>query len=163
MVRKMSKATWVLVMIALVAIITMSPLTTNAATTSGTVSYTSYQSGGIAITDISWTCDASGNVVSTGTVTAISGMIAAIITQPVNAPTDNYDVTIKDSYGMDYARGLCANRHTTTTQSVCPLIVATDGTSTATVMVPISGRIDLTISSAGATKSGKIRIFVKRN
>jgi hypothetical protein len=46
-----------------------------------------------------------------------------VITNPGSAaPTDNWDFTITDSDGVDLMGGNGANRHTTTSQSVYPLI-----------------------------------------
>lgn len=38
------------------------------------------------------------------------------------SPTDNYDITIEDEYGVDIFGGKLTNRHTTTAQQETPLI-----------------------------------------
>jgi hypothetical protein len=48
-----------------------------------------------------------------------------VITNPgTTAPTDNWDFTITDGDGIDVLGGAGANRHTTTSQSIIPLLTS---------------------------------------
>ena len=99
---------------------------------------------------ISWTGTAGGAV---GAIPVnFNGRIERIVTNPTDGPSANYDVTLADADGLDLAQGLLANRHTTTSEEVTPLIGTTH-------LVPYRGLITPTVANSGSAKSGTITIY----
>lgn len=63
--------------------------------------------------------DASTGTVPATALPAFEGKILAVETNPGSpAPTDNYDVTLIDSDGVDRLKGVANNRDTTTSERV---------------------------------------------
>ncbi|MAH46575.1 hypothetical protein CMI37_12160 [Candidatus Pacearchaeota archaeon] len=99
---------------------------------------------------ISWTGTAGGAV--SGNSVPFNGRIERVVTNPTDGPTANYDITLDDADGLDLAQGLLANRHTTNSEEVTPLI----GTYH---LVPYRGLITPTVANSGSSKSGTITIY----
>lgn len=99
---------------------------------------------------ISWTGTAGGAV--SGITVPFNGRIERIVTNPTDTPSANYDVTLDDADGLDLAQGLLANRHTTNSEEVTPLIGTTH-------LVPYRGLITPTVANSGSSKSGTITIY----
>ena len=109
--------------------------------------------------DIAWTSDSGGNFTSN---VKLDGLIIKVVTDPgASAPTDNYDVTLVDEFGLDLLAGQGANRDTTNSEMFCPGIVVTDGTNTSVMPMSHKGTATLTIANAGDTKNGTVSIYSK--
>lgn len=98
----------------------------------------------------SWTSDGSGDATG-ATSFAYDGKVELLTTDPTDAPTDNYDITITDSDGVDVLAGAGANRDTTNTEQVL-------GTSLGAVAGSV---LTITVANAGATKSGVAYLYVR--
>jgi hypothetical protein len=113
----------------------------------------------------SWTGDSTDGVVDAATMDDqyyqdLKGYyIDVIVTDPgVGPPTDNYDITLTDDTGLDVTGGVLANRHTTTTQRVLPLV---DGTRYGSV--PFSSALILTITNQNVNSAkGTVSIFMSK-
>lgn len=120
-------------------------------------------SNNIGILVMDWTSNQSGVV--TQNSKAFVGKILRIVTVPdgTDAPDANYDVTLTDAQGIDIARGLLGNRHTSNTEMVMPGILGSDGSSgTALYPIAINGRLGLNVSNAGAANRGRILIYYEK-
>ena len=107
-----------------------------------------------------WTSDASGDVTQS---IIVDGVILRCETDPGSpAPTDNYDLTLPDEFGTDLLAGQGANRDTANSETFCPGIAFTDGTTTSVIPVAHVGAATLTIANAGNAKAGTIVLFVKK-
>ena len=127
----------------------------------GTVVETTTSLGRIKRIILSWTSHTDGTV-SKAVTAYVNGIIRRVVFNPgATAPTDNYDVTITDADGLDVLSGLGANRHTTTTQQVIPLVAATDGVTTTAMPVAIDGLLRLEIAAAGSGKVGVITLYIE--
>ncbi len=95
---------------------------------------------------MTWTSSDTG--AATGTA-YIDGAIVRVVTNPGGtAPTDDYDLTIIDSDGVDLLAGEGANRDTSTSEQIFP-------TNT-----PFhNGIVTVTIANAGDTKDGVVSIY----
>ncbi len=107
----------------------------------------------------SWTSDASGNADKESTW-PIGGYICKVITNPgATAPTDNYDITLTNSDGVDVVHGELANRDTSTSEEIVPVPgdnVTVYGCSA------VSGTITLNVSNAGDSKIGTVTVLFTR-
>ena len=81
-----------------------------------------------------------------------NGIIQRIVTNPTTAHSSNWDATVEDEAGLDLAQGLLANRHTTNSEEVTPLI----GTYH---LVPYNGLLTVNVTNSGSGKAGVITIF----
>jgi len=63
-------------------------------------------------------------------------------------PTDNYDITITDSYGYDVATGNLADRSASIAQAIFPV-----------AEVPVDDELTLNITNAGDTKKGRTILY----
>lgn len=107
----------------------------------------------------SWTSAANGSVTQS---IHIAGTIMRVVTDPgATAPTDNYDLTLPDEFGLDLLAGQGANRDTANSEHFCPGVAFTDGTTTSVMPVAHCGNATLTIANAGDSKQGTIALFVK--
>lgn len=110
----------------------------------------------------SWTSDGSGD--ASGTAKLVGTLVKAS-TNPTDAPTDNYDITLTDSDGVNVltaCQGSLLNRHTTTSQEVYFLVLDTAGTPLAQSVHPVvCGDITVTVAAAGATKSGVLNLYLR--
>lgn len=115
--------------------------------------------------EYSWTSDGSGAAVGV-TTTVVPGAIYSVSTTPdtVAVPTDNYDIVLQNvvptfagtdtTLSTDRAGGLLANRDSVNAELVefWPSGIYTS-----------QGKLKITISNAGASKSGKVVVTVHRN
>jgi hypothetical protein len=114
---------------------------------------------GIERIDADWTSDGSGAVTQ---AINIAGVITRVVTDPgATAPTDNYDLTFIDEFGLDLFAGQGADRDTANSESFCPGVPLKDGTTTSVIPMSHVGTATLTIAAAGDTKVGKIVLFIK--
>lgn len=120
----------------------------------GTVTVTEKVKTGGTIKKIiwAWTSTAGGAADKT-TIAAIDGMLIGFATIPdgVNAPTDNYDITITDSDGHDVLLGAGQNRDTANTEYVTEASLAGVANSTLT----------LNVTNAGSTKAGTAILYIR--
>lgn len=101
----------------------------------------------------SWTSSA-GGAASETTTAAFDGKIIGLTTIPAgggSAPTDNYDIVVTDVDGHDVLLGAGANRDTANTEHVAE----------ASLGVVAASKLTLTVSNAGATKSGTVIVYVR--
>lgn len=131
------------------------------ATAPSAVTWEVINSGGdVEIWKISWLGAEDGGAVADQILGKIKGWVFMLITDPgATAPTDNYDITIEDEFGLDILEGIGANRHTSTTQmaritvnsnaaeryvnSVCTFKIANQGVNSALGIVYLFVRRNL--------------------
>ena len=116
-----------------------------------------------------WVTDASGNFTATATTQNIDGVVMLVeaIPSATAAPGDNYDVTLRNSSGIDVMGdsgatgseafdGALANLDTAVPSMKKPLLTAvyTD--------IPVMGPLTLDVFAAGNSKGGTIRIHFRR-
>jgi hypothetical protein len=112
---------------------------------------------------VAWTSNAAGaasesfDLIQPGELIGVTFKPGASGSQP----TDAYDVTANDAYGVDTLAGQGANLSNATTTMVQPCIPAKDGTTTSTAPRPVDGTISVAVSNAGNTKSGTIVFWVR--
>ena len=89
----------------------------------GTVTQTLSYSHNFYTLIYSWTGDVSnGSVPATASTWPIGGYIVKVITNPgATAPTDNYDITLTNSDGIDVVHGELTNRDTTNSEEIVPV------------------------------------------
>lgn len=109
-----------------------------------------------------WTSDGSGNATVPSGV-PVSGTIERIVVVPSAsaAPTNLYDVTLTDADSVDVMAGQGANLAASGNSHVCPGVPLKDGTTTGVVPVCVDSILTLNVSNAGASKSGKIVVYVR--
>lgn len=108
---------------------------------------------------LAWTCSAGGAVSGTPTV-QVRGEIVRVTFVPGtagNQPTDQYDVTLLDSGGVDVLLGLGTNQSNTTVNSLCPLIG--DGV-TKNQRVAVNDTLELQVANAGNAKKGTVYVYL---
>jgi hypothetical protein len=80
-----------------------------------------------------WVADDTDGSVPTDTVSGINGYIVRVVTDPgATAPTDDYDIELKDQWGCDVMGGALADRDTTATEQAMPII---GGSSTGSLVL----------------------------
>lgn len=107
-----------------------------------------------AIKKIAFTWVSASDGTATGTTThAYDGKCELLTTDPdgTDAPSDNYDITITDSDGVDVLGGSGANRSTSATQQVL-------GSSLGAVA---GSKLTLNITNAGDTKAGVVYLYIR--
>jgi hypothetical protein len=109
---------------------------------------------------LAWTSHTDGTVALP--TPTINGTILRVTFNPgATAPTDNYDVTLTDEDGIDVLGGQGANRDTANSESVCPGLAFTDGTTTSVVPIAVAGTLTLNVSNAGDSKQGTVVLYVR--
>lgn len=91
---------------------------------------------------------------ASGTTTnPFDGRIIGATTVPdgIAAPTDNYDITVADSDGVDIALGALANRDTANTESAVEASMAGVAHSLLTISV----------AAAGTSKEGTLYLYIR--
>ena len=93
-----------------------------------------------------------GSFTSVALAQKIDGFLLKLVTDPgATAPTDNYDITITDAEGFDLLQGLAANRHTTTSQNIEIVMLATGNhpavSATDTLTLNISGNATISATT----------------
>ena len=110
---------------------------------------------------IAWTSSAGGAVseaISAANMTIILGKnLAHFITDPgATAPTDNYDLTLLDAYGVDVLGGEGANRDTANSEQSVPALKS--GVYGDRIM---DTALIFTIAAAGDTKQGTVILYFR--
>lgn len=79
----------------------------------------------VAVLTYAWTADAtSAEVSATESSWDVDGWVFLVITNPGSpAPTDNYDLVLKDAEGIDIMGGALANRDTANSEQAIPQIM----------------------------------------
>jgi hypothetical protein len=130
-----------------------------------TMSVAETRSGGTSLSDVqkivlTWTSAADGT--ASYTTSLISGTLYRVVFNPGSAaPTDNYDVTLTDTDGIDVLSNQGQNRDTANTEQICPGIAIYDGVTTSTVPICLSSTLVLAITNAGDTKNGTITLYLR--
>ena len=104
-----------------------------------------------------WLSDASGDV-DVDAIPMIQGEIQSVHYFPDaggTQPSDNYDLTMTDSYGVDILTGTGANLSQTTDTYAVPAL------STYFKVVIEAGSYDLVIANAGHAKGGIVEVIVR--
>ena len=104
-----------------------------------------------------WLSDASGDV-DVDDIPMIQGEIQSVHYFPDaggTQPSDNYDLTMTDSYGVDILTGTGANLSQTTDTYAVPAL------STYFKVVIEAGSYDLVIANAGNAKGGIVEVIVR--
>lgn len=118
----------------------------------GTVVTTEIVHGSVKKITFAWTSDASGDVNGTATTHAYDGRLIAVTTDPgATAPTDNYDLELRDADGVDVLLGQGANRDTANTEYLLE----------ATLGAVASSKLTLVITSAGSAKQGTVVVWLR--
>lgn len=126
----------------------------------GAMTVTRTRDGNFERVNISWTSAADGSQTQ---VILINGTILRVVTDPgATAPTDNYDLTLVDEFGLDLFTGGGANRDTANSEQFVPGLTLTDGTNPTTIPVTHWGTATVTLANAGDSKVGTIVIFIQR-
>lgn len=124
-----------------------------------TFTYATSSLGSIKTVIASWTSDASGD--ASGTCTPIAGKVIKGVTDPgAAAPTDNYDIVLTDADGINIlAQSVddLLNRDTANTEEIYFPIEL--GTNAGLIFPVVNGAITFTVSNAGDTKTGTIKLF----
>lgn len=105
----------------------------------------------------SWTGDASnGSVPATESQWPIDGYIIMVVTNPGSpAPTDNYDITLTDTDGVDTMGGELTDRDTVNSEQAVPKIGSVYGTRW------VSGKITLNITNQSvAGAKGVVKVYI---
>lgn len=110
---------------------------------------------------IDWESTAGGSYTDTITLQAAGELIAVSFGPGSPAPDANYDVVITDEEGVDILAGQGANLSATVSTMVTPGIPVKDGTTTSVGCRPVMGDLSLSITNAGASKQGKIVLWVR--
>jgi 6,7-dimethyl-8-ribityllumazine synthase len=121
----------------------------------GTMTLTEVTHGTVKKIKAVWTSGtvADGGKASATTTNAYSGRIIGACTVPdsTTAPTDNYDITVKDVDGVDIALGALLDRDTANTEYVSEASMAGVAHSTLTIAV----------ENAGDGKKGTIYLYIR--
>jgi hypothetical protein len=118
---------------------------------------------GIRTITLDW-LSSSGGAVNGNLTEVITGELLRVIFLPntgATQPTDQYDMTILDSFGLDILAGQGANLSNANKSHVCPGVPMKDGTTTATLPVALHGTLDLNITNAGNAKTGQVVLCVR--
>ena len=104
-------------------------LVPNLAQAAGTVSTVkSKLAGDVVAYTMSWTADAADGSVPATASPLFNGYVFLVTTNPgATAPTDNYDITLTDSDGVDIAGGELLNRDTANSEQAVPKVGAVYG------------------------------------
>lgn len=128
--------------------------------TTGTITVTSTNSGfGMNRLTLSWVSSASD---VNGHIRGIYGTLLRAVVDPGSAsPTASYDMVLYDDDVVDVLRGYCANLSATATVSYALTVANKESTPGIYHGVPVSGNLNLVISNAGISKTGKITLYWK--
>lgn len=125
--------------------------------------YPSQNNGNTFIVVFSWTgASNDGDVTPTACTGAINAYIKKVVTDPGDGvpPTDNYDITLTDSNGLDVMGGKLANRDTANTEVAYPY--DTVSTSYPAEGTYVAGTITLNIDDASQavnSATGTVTIY----
>jgi len=156
---KKSKAylTAALISLAIALIVFYAGIMANAAGSSVTVTYTRIGDVYTLVT-YTWTADDSNGSVPATASKSLAGYIVKVVTDPgATAPTDDYDITLTDSDGVDVMGGALADRDTANTEQAVPKIGAAYGGSFFT------GALTLNISNNSVNSAtGEVKVYISR-
>jgi hypothetical protein len=132
-------------------------------TTSYSPVYSSEGNTNMATLSFAWTTTSAG-AASTTTSTSDTDLIAGkyvtlVVTDPdgTSAPTDDYDITIKDTNGVDIVGGALANRDTANTEQTMPAIL-----TGLYFPRPVATALTFAVAAAGSGKSGITLMYLSR-
>lgn len=108
------------------------------------------------IIKVDWICATDNSFTNHEIDIAPNGRIELVVTDPgTTAPTDNYDIQLLDSTGVDIMGGGLADRDTANTEQSHPLV---DGSP---AYRPVNGKMTLSISNNSVSLAdGALYIFV---
>jgi hypothetical protein len=122
--------------------------------------------GQVVVVSYEWAADSSGNATGRTSV-MVPGIVFSAVTTPgagVDAPTDNYDVIVKQVFtavgggvnviAADVAGGNLVNRDSATPEVV---------NFWPSTVVPFSGYVQIDISNAGNANTGRVEIAIARH
>ncbi len=120
----------------------------------------SYATVSDSVSTVTWTWTGStvDGSVPTAASTNVRGYVFLVTTNPGSpAPTDNYDIVLNDSEGVDIMGGELANRDTTTSEQAVPKIQVAYGPRF------VTGPITIGITGNTATAAtGNIKAYIAR-
>ena len=121
----------------------------------GTLTQDYAEHGAMKVATLTWTTSAGGAFTATATSKSINGFVVSIETDPdgTAVPTAAYDLTLLNSGGADIMGGVLADRSATATEITMPLL---NGNYTG---IAVQGALTLTVSAAGNSKTGVVKIF----
>ena len=100
--------------------------------------------------------DTDGSILSKATLDPVHGFITRVVTNPgTPAPTDDYDITLTDTDGVDVLGGAGADRDTANSEQIMPLVGA--------VSVPCRVDSALTLAVSGNSVNsaeGEVIVYV---
>tara|TARA_R110000824_G_scaffold4035_3_gene19182 strand:- start:2425 stop:2808 length:384 start_codon:yes stop_codon:yes gene_type:complete len=124
----------------------------------GTITTTVTKNGALSKYKMDWLSDASGDV-DVDAIPMIQGEIQSVHYFPDaggTQPSDNYDLTMADSFGVDILTGTGANLSQTTDTYAVPAL------STYFKVVIEAGSYDLVVANAGNAKGGIVEVIVRQ-
>lgn len=123
-----------------------------AAWSTGTVTVTQDTQGPIKTAAFGWVSNATGEA-SVDLSWEINGELlqAASIPSSASAPSDNYDVTLTDAYGVDVLHGNGANRDASSIETI----------ASASLGVVANSTISISVTNAGSAKAGQFVIWYR--
>jgi|TARA_R110002124_G_scaffold157804_2_gene324838 hypothetical protein len=124
----------------------------------GTITTTVTKSGALSKYKMDWLSDASGDV-DVDAIPMIQGEIQSVHYFPDaggTQPSDNYDLTMADSFGVDILTGTGANLSQTTDTYAVPAL------STYFKVVIEAGSYDLVVANAGNAKGGIVEVVIRQ-
>jgi len=112
---------------------------------------------GVTCVTVDWLSSSTG--ICTSVLSDVYGIILRVTINPgATSPTAAYDMTLKDADGWDVLDGQGSNLSATVTSSTACCV----GSSTlGFVPVTVVGSLTLSITNAGASKVGAIRLYLK--
>lgn len=123
----------------------------------GTVTTTkSRLAAGMAAYTMSWTADAADGSVPATASPVFNGYVFLVATNPgATAPTDNYDITLTDSDGVDISGGELLNRDTISSEQAVPKVGAIYGSRY------VEGGVTLNLTGNSVNSAtGTVKIYV---
>lgn len=125
------------------------------------IEHSTARADGLACVSMAWTSDNGGDVDAMLGGGTIHGTLERIVFKPGtggDAPTNLYDLTLKDRDAFDIVSGFGGNLSSTVNSQAIPYIA--DGATTGPFSV--AGALTLAIDNAGSTKTGTMRLFFRR-
>jgi hypothetical protein len=108
------------------------------------------------LVQLNWRADSTGTISSHTTPTSIRGILLQVITDPDTSltpadstgrtPSDNYDITLKNTNSVDVMGGALSNRDSTVTEIAVPLAI-TAYSDTTVYPVMVDGKLTVAITN----------------
>lgn len=110
---------------------------------------------------VSWL--SSTNNRATGTTAFIRGEIARVVFQPdaTAVPLADYDITLKDSYGVDVLAGLGSDLSATEAFTGVPFYSTVISGQTNFYPYVVNDRLTLAVDNCGSNKQGIVVLYLK--